>query len=100
MALESTSDFKKKYAPVYKNLYRILKTMSQPSESGEIPRRFTVTEISVLSSLQDEKETLRHLFILEGQKLVSPYPKTDLTSKQWNITSAGFEALELMGRSL
>jgi hypothetical protein len=54
---------------------------------------YRITEIAQMSGLNDEKETQRYLFILEGQKLVSPLPEGDLTSKTWHITPQGLRAV-------
>ena len=57
-------------------------------------RHFNINEIAEMSGLQDEKEVQRYLFILEGQKLVAPFPEGDFTSKTWHITSNGVKALK------
>ena len=50
----------------------ILKALSvQRSTSSEV-RAVQIEEISELSGVCDDKEIQRYLFILEGQKLVSP----------------------------
>lgn len=48
-----------------------------------------LNEIAELSGLQDEKETQRYLYILEGHKLVTPKPAGDFTSKYWALTDDG-----------
>ncbi len=52
-----------------------------------------IEEISEVTRLGDEKEVQRILFILEGQKLVAPYPEGDFTSRIWHITPQGKSAL-------
>ena len=68
-----------------------------PVVSNE-PRALQIDEIAELGGL-DERETQRYLFILEGQKLVSPQPIGDFTSKTWQITRNGIRALKTFQRS-
>jgi hypothetical protein len=58
------------------------------------PKRLQINEIAEISGLRDERETQRFLFILEGQKLVSPFPEGDFTSKVWQITNQGVQTLK------
>ena len=53
-----------------------------------------------MSGIRDEKETQRFLFILEGQKLVSPFPEGDFTSKIWQITSHGVQTLRQISTNM
>ena len=55
-----------------------------------------ITEMVELSGIEDGKEVQRYLFILEGQKLVAPYPRGDFTSSKWQITEQGIRALRLI----
>ena len=71
------------------NVLKVLSTDHQ--DCG--PRHYHIHEIADLSGLKDEKETQRYLFILEGQKLVSPIPKGDFTSRVWQITQEGVYAM-------
>jgi len=57
------------------------------------PKHFEINELSDLTTFKDEKEVLRYLLILEGQKLVSPHPHGDFTSSQWLITKEGARAV-------
>lgn len=57
-----------------------------------------ITEIILRSGLSDEKDVQRALYILEGQKLVSPHPEGDFTSKTWLLTSDGLKALHLISQ--
>ena len=68
-----------------------------PAISNE-PKALQIDEIAELGGL-DERETQRYLFILEGQKLVSPQPVGDFTSKTWQITRNGIRALKTFERS-
>ena len=73
---------------------KLSKTPSgNPSEMADLGK-LQIEEISELSGLKDEKETQRFLFILEGQKLVSPFPVGDFTSKTWQITTQGIQTLK------
>jgi hypothetical protein len=72
----------------------ILKALSvQRSTSSEV-RAVQIEEISELSGVCDDKEIQRYLFILEGQKLVSPQPEGDFTSKMWIITRDGLRVVK------
>ncbi len=63
------------------------------------PKRYQIHEIAEMSGLRDEKETQRYLFILEGQKLVSPCPAGDFTSKTWHITKHGIKAIKTIQKT-
>jgi hypothetical protein len=80
-----------------KQIY-VLRAMSKDVVDGgnKKSKQYKIEEINVNSGLNDEKETQRYLFILEGQKLVSPYPEGDFTSKTWYITKRGLEAVKLV----
>lgn len=73
----------------------VLRSMSGSGES----RQFEISEIAEMTGLKDEKEVQRVLYILEGQKLVAPFPAGDFTSKRWHITSDGLKALKVITRS-
>lgn len=74
----------------------VLKVMSSGAvECGEA-RQFQLNEISSRCGLKDEKETQRYLFILEGQKLVTPLPEGDFTSRTWQITNTGLKAMKMI----
>ena len=72
----------------------VLKAMADACDELEEPKQVQINDIAEVSGLKDEKETQRYLFILEGQKLVTPYPQGDFTSKVWSITKTGFRALK------
>jgi DNA-binding IclR family transcriptional regulator len=93
--MESTSGTKKKrLSPSSISQIQILNALANGAVGGSNePRRLEITEIAERSGLRDEKETQRFLFILEGQKLVSPCPEGDFTSKIWQITSQGVQTL-------
>lgn len=93
--MESTSGAKKKrLSPSSVSQIQILNALA-PISAGVVaePRRLDINEIAERSGLRDEKETQRFLFILEGQKLVTPFPEGDFTSKIWQITSQGVQTL-------
>ena len=94
--MESSSGSKKKrLSPSSLSQIQILSVLSNPSTvTAPEPKRLQISEIAELSGLRDEKETQRYLFILEGQKLVSPFPDGDFTSKVWQITSQGIQTLK------
>ncbi|MEY4700161.1 MAG: hypothetical protein RL326_348 [Pseudomonadota bacterium] len=93
--MESTSGAKKKrLSPSSVSQIQILNALA-PVSAGAVaePRRLDINEIAERSGLRDEKETQRFLFILEGQKLVTPFPEGDFTSKIWQITNQGVQTL-------
>ena len=53
-----------------------------------------IQEITRQIGLKEILEVQRYLYILEGQQMVSPVPRGDLTSPIWSITSLGYAALE------
>jgi hypothetical protein len=63
---------------------------TQPDRRG---KPYQITEIAG-STGSDEKEVQRSLYVLEGHKLVTPIPEGDFTSKTWQITETGVEALK------
>ena len=78
--MESTSGSKKKrLSPSSVSQIQILHALASSSDASA-PRRLEINEIAQRSGLGDEKETQRFLFILEGQKLVTPFPEGDFTS--------------------
>ncbi len=77
----------------------VLRAMSKDiviDKSTKKNKQYKIEEINLNSGLNDERETQRYLFILEGQKLVSPFPEGDFTSKTWYITKRGMEAIKLV----
>jgi hypothetical protein len=64
------------------------------ANDGKGDLHLQIEEISEVTNLDDEKEIQRILFILEGQKLVAPYPEGDFTSRIWHITREGSKALK------
>lgn len=85
---------KKRLSPSSVSQIQILSALApSPAPATIEPRRLQINEIAELSGLRDEKETQRFLFILEGQKLVSPFPEGDFTSKTWQITNQGVQTL-------
>jgi hypothetical protein len=72
----------------------ILKALSIQKNTSSEPRAVQIEEISELSGVCDDKEIQRYLFILEGQKLVSPLPEGDFTSKMWIITRDGLRVVK------
>jgi len=76
----------------------VLKSMADIEPDTKHPKMLQINEIAELSGLTDEREIQRYLFILEGQKLVTPYPVGDFTSKTWHITIHGLKAIRGMTR--
>lgn len=93
--MESTAGAKKKrLSPSSVSQIQILNALAPVTAGASSePRRLDINEIAERSGLRDEKETQRFLFILEGQKLVTPFPEGDFTSKIWQITNQGVQTL-------
>ena len=91
---------KKKINNTYLNQINVLKILSQSGIIESDPRPFQINEIADLSGLKDERETQRYLFILEGQKLVSPFPAGDFTSRSWFITKHGLKTLKSINQAM
>lgn len=83
----------------YRNQINVLNVLSKSNIVPAEPKQFQINEIAELSGLRDEKEIQRYLFILEGQKLVAPYPAGDFTSKTWHITKDGIRAVKTISRA-
>lgn len=101
--MESTngSTKRKRLNPASINQIQILNALAPGGGQAQTePRRLQINEIAQLSGLADEKETQRFLFILEGQKLVSPFPEGDFTSKTWQITSQGMQTLKQISSTM
>lgn len=62
----------------------ILQFMSRSPNAGQ----YQVHEIC-LAVDRDEHDIMRALYILEGHKLVTPFPVGDFTSKIWHLTEEG-----------
>ena len=92
----ATPPKKKVISESYSHQINVLKTLSAEG-TYSAPRQ--LSEIAARSGLGDEKEVLRYLYILEGQKLVSPQPEGDFTSKTWCITKDGVRALGLVSQA-
>ncbi|MCI5066716.1 hypothetical protein MRY87_13425 [bacterium] len=99
---DESSEKGKTRAPVRKlteshmNQILVLRSMAAAqTKDGERTTQLhlQIEEIIETTKLEDEKEIQRILFILEGQKLVSPYPEGDFTSRIWKITTEGKKAL-------
>lgn len=86
-------------SPIYRSQIQILSSLNSLDPSTSEPRIFQIDEIAERSGVIDEREIQRYLFILEGQKLVSPQPEGDFTSKSWVITRTGMKALRTIRRA-
>jgi len=87
-------------SPSHLNQILVLKSMNAKEPGSADLKTFQLDEIAELSGLKDEKETQRYLFILEGQKLVTPQPEGDFTSKSWIITRNGVKALKTIEKAM
>lgn len=92
----ATPPKKKVISESYTQQINVLKTLSAEGKHSSLPCE--LAQIAERSGLRDEKEVLRYLYILEGQKLVSPQPEGDFTSKTWFITKDGVRALGLVSQ--
>ena len=91
---------KKKINDAYVNQINVLRILSQNGIVDSEPRPFQINEIANLCGLNDERETQRYLFILEGQKLVAPFPAGDFTSRSWHITKHGLKTLRTISQTI
>ena len=89
---------KKTIGDAFLHQISVLKTLSRDGVPTAL-RSVQLSEITERSGLGDEKEVLRYLYILEGQKLVSPQPEGDFTSRTWAITTDGVRALKTISMS-
>lgn len=84
----------------YVQQINILRVLSRDSSTATpTAGQCHINDIASRSGLNDERETQRCLYILEGQKLVTPLPPGDFTSKTWQITKDGLRALNTIARS-
>lgn len=84
----------------YVNQISVLKVLGGSGRGALQPRQLDISQISELSGLRDEKEIQRYLYILEGHKLVAPYPDGDFTSKIWHITDEGIRTIKAISQDL
>ena len=77
----------------------VLKAMRIQTPVETEPKLLQIEEIAQAAGLNDEREIQRYLFILEGQKLVTPHPAGDFTSRTWQITKTGIRALRTIESS-
>ena len=99
MTAKPNSKLPRNMSDSYVNQLHVLRAMAKDGAAKEMPNQpkpFQITEIAHNSGVKDEKETQRYLFILEGQKLVSPYPAGDFTSRTWSITKHGMKAIKMI----
>ena len=86
----------------YLNQISVLKTLADEGGfdvEGSLIKHWQIFDLVERSGIKDEKEMLRLLYILEGQKLVCPVPPGDFTSKIWAITKDGVRALKSIGHA-
>lgn len=100
MSSDSNSNKKKQLSQTSVSQIQILSAMAEGCPAKGEPKRYQIMEIAEMSGLKEEKDTLRYLYILEGQKLVAPYPPGDFTARVWNITQQGLEALKHISKSM
>jgi hypothetical protein len=92
---------KKRLSQSSVNQIQILHALADSQQDNVgAPPRLEILEITEKSGLADEKETQRFLFILEGQKLVAPFPEGDFTSKVWQITQQGRQTLQQISTAM
>ena len=63
---------------------RALENKQEPQESP-----YHTKELAENTKFETADEVLRYLYILEGQKLVTPHPDGDFTSNEWKLTAYG-----------
>jgi hypothetical protein len=82
----------------HKRQIEILQVMAEHISVQGQSRQFEISELCTISTIKDEKEMTRFLLILEGQKLVSPYPEGNFTSSRWILTKEGSKAIRMFTR--
>ena len=97
MSNSATDKSKKKIPESFMHQIAVLRALLKGQANGA--QSMDIDLIADASGLSDDKETLRYLYILEGQKLVSPFPGGDFTSRNWQITPEGARALKTAERS-
>ena len=88
---------KKKIPESFLHQIAVLRVLVKGQANGAMS--MDIDSIAESSGMSDDKETLRYLYILEGQKLVAPFPGGDFTSRNWQITPEGVRALKTAERS-
>ncbi|RME57286.1 MAG: hypothetical protein D6780_08705 [Candidatus Dadabacteria bacterium] len=88
-------NYQKKIDKSHLNQLKVLKAMFIASAPDFENSPVDISHIASLSGVNDEDDVQRCLFILEGQRLVCPYPKGNFTSKQWLLTKEGVKVVQL-----
>ncbi len=88
----------KRISDSHKNQIKMLRALSANVVTAPA-KALQITEIAQAIGINDEREIQRNLFILEGQKLVSPLPAGDFTSRTWSITNEGLRAVKVIENS-
>lgn len=89
---ESHSNYLKNQFDVLRFLYS--KSSREKEKIIDLNAQFTIDEITEATPIGDDREVLRALYSLEGQKLVTPYPPGDFTSNNWCLTETGKSVAE------
>ncbi len=104
--MSNTADKTTSSSDSYLNQITLLKILSGQLEKVALDskknhdrKEYNINELTELARLADEKEVIRYLFILEGQKLVSPLPEGDFTSRHWKITDNGVRVLKTISKT-
>ena len=80
----------------FKSQFELLKHMyhgAAKNTDEKITIQFSVNDLAT-DTQKDGDEVLRSLYVLEGQKLVAPYPAGDFTSNNWCLTDVGADIAE------
>ena len=99
MAEGESSNGAKGLSESHRNQIQVLRLLSG-TNGRQSSQQYEITDIARMSGVKDEKEVQRYLLILEGQKLVSPFPEGDFTSRRWQITSQGMQAMKKIARTI
>ncbi len=97
--MSTGSKLPKNIAESHVHQINVLRALSNGIVETAEPKQLQINEISSKCGLKDEKETQRYLFILEGQKLVTPMPEGDFTSRTWQITRHGMKAVKMIQKA-
>ena len=93
---------KRSLSDSHKNQIEVLSLLSKHISTSSVSdaKQYEIAEIAELTGLSDEREVQRYLLILEGQKLVAPFPEGDFTSSRWRITREGVRAMKTISQAL
>ena len=76
----------------YKRQFELVKFMHRNADQqscAPTEAQYTVADMVEGTDIGTADEVLRALYIMEGQKMVTPFPIGDFTSSHWCLTDGG-----------